>query len=188
MSQSMRPLEKTDFPCYLVQQDVGTGRAERVAQPRSAIASFTEELRANPANESVSGRGRRSPDLGILAFPCKVNLSRGWSETLCEVTGGWLLPGISSCISNKAVMRLNFLLSTGQIWSRWCGNFWVSMNLVRQTDGSLRCVVVVVGLLILISIIAVQILVSVWIHINGQCFIFIYIYWLLYLNNNRVGH
>lgn len=77
MSQSMRPVEKTDFPCYLVQQDVGTGRAERVVQPRSAITSFTEELRANPANESVSGRGRRSPGLGILAFPCEVNLSRG---------------------------------------------------------------------------------------------------------------
>lgn len=49
-----------------------------------------------------------APALGILAFPREVNLSRGPSETLCEVTGGRLLPGISSCISNKAVMRLNF--------------------------------------------------------------------------------
>lgn len=49
-----------------------------------------------------------APALGILAFPREVNLSRGRSETLCEVTGGRLLPGISSCISNKAVMRLNF--------------------------------------------------------------------------------
>lgn len=180
---SQRNCWKTHFPCYFVQQDASTDRADQVTHPRSAIAWFTEKLRADLANESGSGRGGRSPGRGILAFPCKVNLSKGWGETLCEVTWGWLLPGISSCISNKAVMRLNFCCWPVRFGLADVEVFRASMNLRRQTGGSLRGVGVV-DVSIQISIMAVQISID-WYQ---WPVLYIYMYWLLYLNNNRAVH
>lgn len=79
-----------------------------------------------PANESASSgasaaaRQRHTPSRVYH----KVNFTRGWKETLREVTGGWLLPGISSCISSGAMTCFNLALDRSDFFSCWYEDFF----------------------------------------------------------------
>lgn len=99
-----------------------------------------------------------------------------WHEAGCS-------PGSAAVSAIKPWCGLIFAVDRSDLVSLMWKFFRVSMNLARQTGGSLRGVGVV-DVSIQISIMAVQISID-WYQ---WPLLYIYTYWLLYSNNNRVVH